>query len=298
MVDGLGDVTAKDPARGSATAEGALEDAVAGTPEALAQEAKPMKPSTSYIQSVARALGILELFNDRRPALTMSEVALLSGLNRATTYRFCQTLRQLGYLEDIGNGQLRPGIKAMSLAHAALASRELPELALPYMQRLKDATGETVNLGVLHDTELVFIARVPGDSLINFRFYVGTRLPAFVTTMGRAILAFLPPGEARQILARSDREALTKHTMVATDALETELERIRSSGYAVVDEELAVGLRGIAAPVFGREGTPVAAVNVSVSHPFTNGEIDSVFAPKVLALARDLSTVAAQIQHP
>ena len=248
------------------------------------------------IQSVSRALSILELFSDKRPSLSVSEVAELTGLNRATCYRFCQTLRQLGYLEELGDRRFRPGLKAVSLAHSALSSRELPELALPYLRRLREDINETVNMGLLDDTEVVYVARVLSDHLISLRLYVGSRLPAYASSLGRAILAFLPPEQAESIIDRSDLKALTSHTIVNRKRLTAELKLIRERGYALNDQEVANGLRGVAAPVLTEDGRPIAAINISIPHPLKGPEeIEDELAPKVMATAREIGLLAGKL---
>jgi PcaR/PcaU/PobR family beta-ketoadipate pathway transcriptional regulator len=248
------------------------------------------------IQSVSRALSILELFSDKRPSLSVSQVAELTGLNRATCYRFCQTLRQLGYLEELDDRRFRPGLKAVSLAYSALSSRELPELAQPYLRQLREDVNETVNMGLLDDTEVVYVARVLSDHLISLRLYVGSRLPAFASSLGRAQLAFLPEEEAEDIIARSRRVPLTEHTIVDRRRLTTELRKIRKQGYAVNDQEVADGLRGVAAPVLAASGRPIAAINISIPRPLrVPGEIEDVLAPRVMETARAIGALAAKL---
>lgn len=248
------------------------------------------------IQSVARAMSILELFSDKRPSLSISEVADLTGLNRATCYRFCQTLRQLGYLEELPDRRFRPGLKAISLAHTALSSRELPELALPYLQRLRADINETVNMGLLDDTEVVYVARVLSDHLISLRIYVGSRLPAYASSLGRAMLAFMPEAQAIDILDRSKLVPITSHTIANRQRLLAELRKIREQGYAFNNQEIANGLRGIAAPVLTDDGRPVAAINVSIPHPLKGPEeIEEVLAPKVIAAANEIGALASKV---
>jgi PcaR/PcaU/PobR family beta-ketoadipate pathway transcriptional regulator len=248
------------------------------------------------IQSVSRALSILELFSDKRPSASVSEVAELTGLNRATCYRFCQTLRQLGYLEEMGDRRFRPGLKAVSLAHSALSSRELPELALPYLRRLREEINETVNMGLLDDTEVVYVARVLSDHLISLRLYVGSRLPAYASSLGRAMLAFMPEDESEAILDRSELQPLTGHTIVDRKRLTAELRRIREQGYALNDQEVANGLRGVAAPVLTDSGRPLAAINISIPHPLKGPEeIEDDLAPKVMATAREIGALAGKL---
>jgi IclR family pca regulon transcriptional regulator len=241
-------------------------------------------------------MSILELFSEKRPSLSISEVADLTGLNRATCYRFCQTFRQLGYLEELADRRFRPGLKAISLAHSALSSRELPELALPYLERLRADINETVNMGLLDDTEVVYVARVLSDHLISLRLYVGSRLPAYAASLGRAMLAFMPEDEAMDIIDRSELVSITSHTIASRKRLLTELRKIRRQGYAFNDQEIANGLRGVAAPVLTDDGRPIAAINVSIPHPLTGPEeIEEVLAPKVIATAREIGALASKV---
>jgi IclR family pca regulon transcriptional regulator len=241
-------------------------------------------------------MSILELFSDKRPSLSISEVAELTGLNRATCYRFCQTFRQLGYLEELPDRRFRPGLKAVSLAHSALSSRELPELALPYLERLRADINETVNMGLLDGTEVVYVARVLSDHLISLRLYVGSRLPAYAASLGRAMLAFMPEDEAMDIIDRSELVSITSHTIADRERLLSELRKIREQGYAFNNQEIANGLRGVAAPVLTDDGRPIAAINVSIPHPLKGPEeIEEVLAPKVIATAREIGALASKV---
>jgi PcaR/PcaU/PobR family beta-ketoadipate pathway transcriptional regulator len=248
----------------------------------------------SSIQSVERALGVLELFNENRPALSAVEIAELTGLNRATAYRFCQTLLGLGYLAEADERRFRPGLKTVTLAQAALSSYELPDLAMPHLRALEQETGETVNMAVLDGTEVVYLARVLSARLITLRLTVGSRLPAYATSLGRAILAHLPEPEVDDILDRSEMTSLTERTITSRRALIAELGRIRKQGFALNDQELSLGLRGVAAPVFGGAGRPIAAINLSLPHPIPEGDIESVLAPKVMSTAGKIGELAIQ----
>jgi PcaR/PcaU/PobR family beta-ketoadipate pathway transcriptional regulator len=258
----------------------------------------PMTDGNGFqgIQSVARAMAILELFSDKRPSLSVSEVADLTGLNRATCYRFCQTFRQLGYLEELADRRFRPGLKAISLGHSALSSRELPELALPYLERLRAEINETVNMGLLDDTEVVYVARILSDRLISLRLYVGSRLPAYASSLGRAMLAFMPEDQAMDIVDRSKLVAITSNTIFHRKRLLAELRRTRQQGYAFNNQEIADGLRGVAAPVLTDDGRPIAAINVSIPHPLKGPEeIQGVLAPKVIATANEIGALASKV---
>jgi IclR family pca regulon transcriptional regulator len=251
--------------------------------------------SRDGIQSVNRAFAIMELFDERRPALSVSEIAELTGLNRSTCYRFCQTLKAIGYLEEVERRRFRPGLKAISLARAALSSRELPELALPYLRELQKTVGEAVNMSLLDGTDVVYVARILSDHLITLRLYVGSRLPAYATSMGRAILAFLPEQEAEAILDRSDLRPITEHTITDRRRLKAELQRIRARGYSTNDQEMAIGLRGVAAPIMASNGRPVAAINLSIPRPLGPAEIEKTLAPRLLETASAISALVKQL---
>jgi IclR family pca regulon transcriptional regulator len=238
---------------------------------------------------------ILELFSDRRPALSMSEIAELTGLNRATSYRFCQTLLNLGYLEEADERRLRPGLKAVSLARAALSSHELPELALPYLRELQESTGETVNMALPDGADVVYVSRLLSDDLLALRLHVGSRLPAYASSLGRAMLAYLPEDEAQALLDGQHFESFTEHTIVDKARLLAELRRIRRRGYATNNQEVALGIFGIAAPVFGVSGRPVAGINVSLTRIPERDEIESKLAPRVVQSAHAVSELATQL---
>lgn len=247
------------------------------------------------IQSVSRAFGILELFGELRPTLSTTEIAALTGLNRATAYRFCHTLLDLGYLEETSPRRYRPGLKALSLAQAALSSRELPDLALPHLRALRTSTGETVNLALLDPPDIIYVSRLLSDNLLALRLFVGSRLPAYASSLGRAMLAFLPDEEVRAILAQKRAVKLTEQTITNRRQLLEELRRTRERGYAINDQQIVTGVRGVAAPIFGVSGRPVAAVNISVVHPVTREQLEDELAPQVVATAATISELATQL---
>ncbi|WP_067803213.1 IclR family transcriptional regulator [Actinomadura formosensis] len=257
----------------------------------------PKTAGDGGIQSVARALSILELFDERRGTLTTNEIASLTGLNRGTAYRFCQTLRRLGYLEEIRQSTFRPGLKVLSLAQAALGGRGLVEMAMPRLQALRHDTCETVNLAIPDGSEIVYVARLLNDDLLALRLVVGSRLPMAVSSLGRAMLAFMPDDQVEEILSNSDFPRLTPYTMTDRAELREELARIREKGYAFNDQEVAVGVRGIAVPVLGTGEQPIAAINLSIARPLPEDEVDGKLAPMLLDAARDIGERARQLDQ-
>jgi DNA-binding IclR family transcriptional regulator len=249
-----------------------------------AAEARAARSDSYGIQSVSRALTILELFDERRPYLSTTEIAELTGLNRATAYRFCQTLLSLGYLEEVAPRRFRPGLKAVSLA-----------LAQPYLRDLRDSVNETVNMALLDGAEVVYVARLLSHHLLALRLFVGSRLPVYASSLGRAMLAFLPDAEVQAILDGLSFQTFTRHTIVDRRRLLAELHRVRIHGYAINDQELVLGIRGIAAPVFGVAGRPIAAINLSIAHPLSVQEIEAKFAGSLLETARAITDLATQL---
>jgi IclR family pca regulon transcriptional regulator len=248
------------------------------------------------IQSVARALGILELFDESRPSLTTKEIASLVRLNRATAYRFCRTLLDLGYLEETAAGHFRPGLKAVSLAQAALSSRELPDLALPYLRALHNETGETVNLALLDGADVVYVARLLSEDLLALRIFVGSRLPAYASSLGRSMLALLADDDVQRILGSRQLGRFTPQTITDRRLLLRELRKVRKQGYAVNDQELVSGIRGIAAAIVGASGTPVAAVNVSLAQSTeTMKEVEARLAPSIVRTAQSITQLATRL---
>jgi DNA-binding IclR family transcriptional regulator len=247
------------------------------------------------VQSVGRALSILELFNDKSPTLTTNEIAVRSGLNRGTAYRFCRTLLGLGYLEEVAPSTFRPGLKVISLAQAALGSREIVDLAMPFLQRLRDQVHETDNLGMLDGTDIVYAVRLLNSDLVTLRVAVGSRLPAYASSLGRSMLAYLPEDEVNAILSQSDIKEWTPETITDREALHEELAQIRKQGYAYNDQGIAMGVRGIAAPILGRGDRPIAAVNLSIARPLTNTQVTKELAPAVVETAGEISARAREI---
>jgi IclR family pca regulon transcriptional regulator len=236
---------------------------------------------------VARAFSILELFDERQSALTTNEIASLTGLNRGTAYRFCQTLRKLGYLEEIQQSTFRPGLKVLSLAQAALGGRALVDMAMPGLQALRHDAGETVNMAMPDGAEVVYVARLLNDDLLALRLVVGSRLPIAASSLGRAMLAFMPEAEVERILDLGVPR-LTSHTITDRPNLLKELKEIRELGYAFNDQEVAVGVRGVAVPVLGDSDQPVAAINLSIARPLSDGEVHDRLVPLLKRTADEI----------
>jgi IclR family transcriptional regulator, pca regulon regulatory protein len=221
---------------------------------------------TSYSQSLERGLAILAAFKPARPLLGISELARALELNRSTAHRYVGTLTALGYLQqDRVTRKYRLGPRVLDLCFSAINSMALPELARPHLQHLSDETGHTANMAILDGVEIVYVERVrAGRSEIDLNLHVGSRLPAYCTSMGKVLLAHLAPDARAEALDAVELVRRGPNTVTRRAALCAELDRVREAGLAVNDEELAAGLRSIAVPVRARSGEVEAAINVAV----------------------------------
>ncbi|MGA8720678.1 MAG: IclR family transcriptional regulator C-terminal domain-containing protein [Solirubrobacteraceae bacterium] len=219
--------------------------------------------SSDFVQSLERGLAVIRAFDAEHRELALSDVARSTGLTRAAARRFLLTLVKLGYVNfSHGRFSLRP--RVLELGYAYLSSLSLPEVALPHMEALVAEVNESCSISVLDDTDIVYVARVPTRRIMSITLAVGTRLPAFVTSMGRVLLAGLPDDELAERLERIDVAPLTAHTVTDKDALGTILETVRRQGYAATDQELEEGLRSLAVPLRNASGNVIAALNLSV----------------------------------
>ncbi len=215
-----------------------------------------------YVQSLERGLSVITAFGADAPALTLSDVARASGLTRAAARRFLLTLVDLGFVRQDGKlFSLTP--KVLGLGYAYLSSQSLPAVAEPHLERLAREVHESSSMSVLDGPDIVYVARVPTSRIMTVAINVGTRFPAYATSMGRALLAGLDDDALDEQLADLRLEAFTDRTVRTVDDLRRRIRETRRQGYALVDQELEYGLRSIAAPVHNRRGAVVAAVNVS-----------------------------------
>jgi IclR family pca regulon transcriptional regulator len=215
-----------------------------------------------FVQSLERGLSVIRAFDAEHPKLTLSEVAASTGLSRAAARRFLRTLVELGYMRSDGSRfALRP--KILELGYAYLSSLTLPEVAMPHLEQLVEQVHESSSVSELDGDDVVYIARVPTKRIMTVTISVGTRFPAYATSMGRVLLAAQPDERLEEYLASVSLRGLTGHTITSTTTLRRELHKIRAQGWALVDQELEDGLRSVAAPIRDADGQVVAAVNVS-----------------------------------
>ncbi|OKK04564.1 IclR family transcriptional regulator [Streptomyces sp. CB03234] len=216
-----------------------------------------------FIESLARGLTVLTAFGEGRDTLTLSAVAEATGLARATARRALITLEHLGYV-TAHERTFRLTPRVLDLGYPPLSRTTLPAIAAPHLAALATRVHDSASLAVLDGDDIRYTARVATSRIMSVNITVGTRFPAYATSMGRVMLAGLEPGERAERLARTELRALTPYTVTGPAELASVLDSVARSGYALVDEELEEGLRSIAVPVRDRAGTVVAAVNVAM----------------------------------
>ncbi len=242
-----------------------------------------------FVQSLERGLAVICAFDRDHAELTLSEVAAATGVTRAAARRFLLTLVRLGYMRTDGRFfTLAP--RVLELGYAYLSSLTLPEIAEPHLEALVAEVSESSSVSVLDGDDVVYVARVPVSRIMTVAISVGTRFPAYATSMGRVLLAGLSAEDldAYLTIARIDR--LTPRTVGSVAALRAELTRVRSQGFALVDQELEEGLRAVAAPIRDRAGRVVAALNISAHASRASLEsMRRTLVPPLLATAARIS---------
>jgi IclR family pca regulon transcriptional regulator len=250
-----------------------------------------IEPGDSYVQSFARGLAVVRTFSGEAPAQTITEVAERAGLTRAGARRILLTLQHLGYVEAEGRlFRLTP--KILDLGFAYLSSLPLWNLAEPVMEDLVADIKESCSAAVLDATDIVYVLRVPTHKIMAINLGVGSRLPAYCSSMGRVLLAGLPDEQIDARLAASDLVQRTPKTETDPTRLRALIEQVRVQGWALVAEELEEGLVSLAAPIRGRNGEVVAAINVSGQQHRTPPVVMlERFLPKLLAAAHQISSM-------
>ena len=230
-------------------------------PAAAAEEPERAE---GFVQSLARGLAVISAFDAENPRMTLSEVARRTDLSRVTARRFLLTLAQLGYVRAEGSRfALTP--RVLQLGTAYLSSLGLPTVARPHLQDLAAELGESTSVAVLDGDDIVYVARVATRRIMSVSISVGTRFPAYAASMGRVLLAGLDEPALEAYLDRVELMPLTNRTVRTPDALRAELVKVRQQGWALVDQELEIGLRSLAAPIHDARGQVVAAVNISTT---------------------------------
>jgi IclR family pca regulon transcriptional regulator len=222
----------------------------------------PRRGHSDFIQSLERGLAVLRAFGPERSALTLSDVARITGLTRAAARRFLLTLVELGYVTT-DNRLFSLSPKVLELGYSYLSGLGLTEIAVPHMEELVAVVQESSSIAVLDGDDIVYVVRVPTKRIMTVSITVGTRFPAYGTSMGRVLLAALCDEDLDAYLRRVALVALTPKTVTDPERLRSVVLETRARGYGLVDQELEDGLRSVAVPIIDASGATFAAVNVS-----------------------------------
>jgi IclR family pca regulon transcriptional regulator len=249
------------------------------------------------IESLKRGLSVLSLFTRDSSELSLTEIANSADLNMTTSLRIASTLEGAGYLQrDPDTKRYRPSLKVLQLGFSAVRSLDVRQVARPHLERLSRETGETVSHSALDGLEVIYVDRIRNRRIVGVILGIGSRLPAHCTSMGKAMLAFRPEDELNELLRGAELSACTANTKTTVEALSEDLERVRRQGYSTNNEELAIGLRAVAAPVWGEGGQVVAAINISGStETISRKRLRQELAPQVMETA---SHISQALGHP
>ncbi len=263
----------------------------ASGPRAKPQAARPLS-AKNQVQSVAKVFAVLKAFGRGASELTAAEVAARAGLDRGTAFRLIHTLLDLGYVRGVPDSRrYRLTLRCLELGFAALSAGDLPEHAAPLLHEAVPEAADAASLGALEHGEVIYLARI--EATLERHGLVrrpGTRVGAYATALGQAILAWLPPAEQVAHLQAVDRVMLSERTLIGLDALLVRLAEVRTRGFAVSDGENAYGLRTVAAPVLDAAGRPLAGVSLTIAA--TRMPVEAFVtsaAPVALRIAAELS---------
>lgn len=264
-------------------------------PSALAAEG-----SAGTSQSLERGLMILSSFTETRPVLGIADMARAAGLTKSTAYRYVATLAKLGYVvQDPDTKKYSLGPRVIDLGFAALNSMEITRLAAQYLQALSDETGYPASMAVLDGPDIVYVERRRSRRATGFpmdiNLHIGSRLPAYCTSMGKVLLAGRSPEQLCAVLDQTEFVRRGPKTIVARKQLASTLALVRQQGIAINDEELAPGLRSVAAPVRDQTGTVVAAINLAMHLTSWNASVESVAARIEAPLRATAAEISARL---
>lgn len=243
--------------------------------------------------TLAKGLMVMRAFSGERPAMTLSEAAAAADLTRATARRILRTLAALGYVTQDGR-QFSLTPRVLELGFGYLSSQSWVEQAAPLMKELSASVQESCSAAILQGTDIVYVARVPTSRIMSVAATVGSRLPAFHTSLGRAQLGFVEDGELWRRILGLRIAPYTPSTITEPQALFERIKADRAQGFSIVDEELERGLRSIAVPVVDRRGVAVAGLNLSTnSTRITRNHMRDHFLPKLRDVSEQISSFIA-----
>ncbi|GAA0398688.1 IclR family transcriptional regulator [Acrocarpospora corrugata] len=242
-----------------------------------------------FIEALARGLDVIKAFQPRRPVLSLTEVAAAAELARPTARRILLTLEELGYVRpERGGFMLTPRVLELGVSY--VHAMGLWEVARPHLEQLVALTNESCSIAQLDGSDIVYVARVAVPKIVTLSVSIGTRFPALPTSLGKVLLAALPPEEADRVLALPSRSGIVPRWQPGEDERRAALRSVRASGWALTDEQLAYGIRSVAAPLRDGHGQVIAAVNVNAHAAETSmAKLTEEYLPSLLRAAGAIS---------
>ncbi len=256
----------------------------------VAQDLDLFTGDPNFMMSLARGLTVVQAFSQQHPQMTISQLSLRTGLSRAAVRRCLYTLTKLGFAgtEDGSRYSLRP--RMLTLSHSFTNSSALSNAAQPIIERLSATHDESFSVATLDGDDIVYVARTTVSRVVSVDLHIGSRLPAYCTSMGRVLLSYLPPEQLEQYLARVDLVPHTPRTITSVDRLRLMIRAVRRNGFALCDQEFEAGLRSLAVPIISGNGRALATLNLSGSAPrLSTMEMQTRFLPVLRAAANELS---------
>lgn len=260
-------------------------------------DAKPAPANAkNTVQSLAKGFKVLQAFTAQEAELTMAEVARKCGVDNATAFRFLNTLVDLGYVDKVDNTRrFRLSLKVLDLGFHAIAHSDLRTLARPILRSLVGEVNEAASVAVLDGSDVMYAERVQaGLTQLGVDVRIGSRVPAYSSAVGQAILAWLPREAQLRVLRGQPLIRRTATTLTDMDALLQRLDTVRTRGYAVSDQENVSGVVVLAAPVFDIDGLPIAAL--SVAAPVWQITLQQFEAGTAAAVLQASTTLARALQ--
>jgi len=253
--------------------------------------------SSDFIQSLERGLSIIQSFSNEHPDLTVSEAAKITNLSRPTVRRIFLTLEELGYVHSI-NGRYSLTATVLALGYSYISSKNIWEFTHTHMEHLVEQTKESTSISILDKNEIVYVARITTKKIMNITLNVGSRLPAYATSMGQVLLASLSPSELDEYFNSIEMRALTKKTITDKAKLIEILGHIRKRGWASAEQQLEDGLHSIAAPITNESGKTIAAINISAhAGNISKKYIEEFYIPHLLQTAKNISRDISKSQQ-
>jgi len=242
-----------------------------------------------FIEALARGLDVIRVFQPRQPVMSLAAVAAAAGLARPTARRMLLTLQDLGYVRAVDSGfELTP--RVLDLGMSYVLSKGLWEIARPHMEALVAQTHESSSIAQLDGSDIVYVARVAVPKIVALAVTIGTRFPAMQTSLGKVMLAAMPPDEAEQVLAEPSRSGIAARWQPTAAERAAELRDVRARGWSLTDQQLALGIRSVAAPLRDGSGRVIAAMNVTVHAAETPVEVlTGEYLPLLLQTAGAIS---------